>query len=34
MASFGGTMIVIAGHVLLDPAKRDPAITAAREMMV
>jgi quinol monooxygenase YgiN len=27
-------MIVIAGHVLLDSAKRDPAITAAREMMV
>jgi quinol monooxygenase YgiN len=34
MASFGGTMIVIAGHVLLDPAKRDPATTAARRMMV
>jgi quinol monooxygenase YgiN len=27
-------MIVIAGHVLLDPTQRDPAIEAAREMMV
>jgi quinol monooxygenase YgiN len=26
-------MIVIAGHVALDPAKREPAIAAAREMM-
>ena len=26
-------MIVIAGHVALDPAKREAAITAAREMM-
>lgn len=26
-------MIVIAGHVLLDPEKREPAIAAAREMM-
>lgn len=26
-------MIVIAGHILLDPARREPAIAAAREMM-
>ena len=26
-------MIVIAGHVALDPARRDAAIAAAREMM-
>jgi quinol monooxygenase YgiN len=26
-------MIVIAGHVVLDPAKREQAETAAREMM-
>lgn len=26
-------MIVIAGHVRLDPAHREPAIAAAREMM-
>ena len=26
-------MIVIAGHVVLDPAQREPAVTAAREMM-
>ena len=26
-------MIVIAGHVALDPARREPAIAAAREMM-
>ena len=26
-------MIVIAGHVALDPGKREPAIAAAREMM-
>ncbi len=27
-------MIVIAGHVSLDPKQREPAITAAREMML
>ncbi|MDJ0847921.1 MAG: putative quinol monooxygenase [Myxococcota bacterium] len=26
-------MLVIAGHIRLDPAKRDEAIAAAREMM-
>jgi len=26
-------MIVIAGHVALDPGKREAAVTAAREMM-
>jgi quinol monooxygenase YgiN len=26
-------MIVVAGHVALDPARREPAIAAAREMM-
>jgi quinol monooxygenase YgiN len=26
-------MIVIAGHVALDPAQHDPAVAAAREMM-
>jgi quinol monooxygenase YgiN len=26
-------MIVVAGHVTLDPAQREPAIAAAREMM-
>lgn len=26
-------MIVIAGHVALDPAQREPAMAAAREMM-
>ena len=26
-------MIVIAGHFVLDPSKREPAVAAAREMM-
>jgi quinol monooxygenase YgiN len=26
-------MIVIAGHVAIDPARREPAVAAAREMM-
>jgi quinol monooxygenase YgiN len=31
--SIGGAMIVIAGHFVLDPGKREQVIAAAREMM-